>query len=227
MTSSAVKILLTPLPDADMASAFSWAKAQIGLANLVRLEIDFVDRAMLSAHAEQLAGLFAPVPYSAMISIWSEEIPQGAPEGFSAHYVPVRERLGFGFENEHLGWVPGYKKITFWNAAPELSLDEADRRYAGHIETVRSMQPMWRYRQNLRAAATQCGDFDAASENWWRNSEDLTSNFFLSDQAKADVFEEVSQFLDLRTTRSIVTRNLLLFRQDLGWDDTAALPQAF
>ena len=200
-------------PRPDIGWLRSWASGLAeALPGLQRLELDLVDDEALELHRTARPSL-TPLPkFCAALAIWADEAPQAAPAGFGSFTFEVRDRVGYGFEDDGPGPMRGFKKHTFWKAKSGLAPEEWDALYAHHITTVPHLQPIWRYRQNIILRKPEALPFDAISENWWATKHDLAEGFFFSDAAAAAVQKETSQFIDLDVTANFVGRNELIFK---------------
>jgi hypothetical protein len=124
--------------------------------------------------------------------------------------LAVDDRIGYGYEDDTVGLVRGYKKLTFWKALPGVTREVWEPLYAHHIVTVRDNQPQWRYRQNMITECPPGFPYDAISENWWANIHDITDGYYYSPEKKITLFEEIGQFIDVAETANFVCRNTVL-----------------
>ncbi len=177
-----------------------------------RIELDLLDLHGQNEHNKNRRSNDPQFDFTAFVSLWAAAPPQFGPSGYGMTVIETCDRIGYGFQDEGLGDVDGYKKVTLWKAKPGVPQAIWDSLYAHHIVTVPHLQPIWRYRQNTILDKPQGFPFDAMSENWWRTLHDLTDGFFLSKDAERVVFSEISQFIDLNVTASFVGRNTLLYK---------------
>lgn len=213
MTSNSYKILLTAQETSAKAdSARIWARSlPHTLAGVARVEFDELDGAGQETHDRATSHEDRKPQWSVVVSLWSETPPDRPPTGYRMTILTVEDRIGYGFENDRLGPVAGYKKMSFWKAKEGLGRSEWDPLYADHIATVPHLQPIWRYRQNIIAHKPSSLPFDAISENWWLTLRDLSDGFFFSPEAREAVYAETKRFIDFNVTLNFISRNEVLF----------------
>jgi hypothetical protein len=154
-------------------------------------------------------------PWPAIVSLWTEtpSAPRLPPlEAHEMTCVRVAELRAFDNHDElsRTGAVKGFKKTTFWKSAPGVARGLWMERYRAHVPTVRACHSAWAYRQNIIEEKPATCPYDAVSENWWATVTDLCERFYLSEDARRAVGEEVMTFLDRNVVATMVTRHHVL-----------------
>jgi hypothetical protein len=206
-----------PWNASDEAALAAWAVELSHVPGIRGVEIEFLSPDEHRLHTSGTTIQREPPRWSALALVWSDpglDAVALQPPGASAVTVlRTSERLAHDFPRD---WpdgtpTPGFKKTTFWRAAPGRTAEEWQAAYADHADLVRMHHSAaWRYRQNIIQAKPDGLPYDAISELWWPKREDLARRFYDSEESKAAVSDDTDRFLDKSCTMQMVTRHMIV-----------------
>lgn len=100
-------------------------------------------------------------------------------------------------------WV---KQVSFVSRRPGLSPEDYRRHHRGHIEVARVHHPgIARYQQDDLVSMEGVGpEPDGFSELWFATEDDLRDRFFASDESRAVVRADTTEYIDFVRTFSVM-----------------------
>jgi hypothetical protein len=186
-----------------------WARRQAERDEMTRAELERVDEGVQRQHTAK------PAWFQAMAVFWAPpsslgELVGSAPKGCLCYRLD--ERLAFdrsARRDEARPWS-GVKKTTFWRAASGVDTATWQGRYTNHgLIAAAYHRTTVRYRQNFVASGPDI-PFDAVSELWWTNEEDLIERFVDSEEGERLLSIDFHGFLDPATAYPTVSRHEIL-----------------
>jgi hypothetical protein len=201
----------------DLSAIPVWVdEIRYGAPRLRGLELDVLSLPAHRAHEEFFSRQVTKPLWSVLASVWTSardclDLPT-PPGPFTAVCVEVCEHRAFGLEKfvAKAGATPGLKKTTFWKAPTGLANTVWQRRYRAHVAAVQQHHSAWAYRQNLIKDKPPSFPFDAISENWWANVNDLCESFYLSETGRRAVSDEVAGFIDFGAVAAVVSQHTVI-----------------
>ena len=118
------KLLLVPEPGKSpgVDVARQWAVALPDrVKGVSRIEFDPLDLEGQATHDRGTGRSVSAPKWQIIVSLWASAVPESLPVGFTMIPIVVEDRIGYGFESDRPGIVPGYKKMSFWKAKDGLS----------------------------------------------------------------------------------------------------------